>query len=188
MPSIDRVTVIHDGWGRFLLLDIRETDGTAYARQVEDHGAAVAVLPYDPDRRVVTLVRQFRAPVLYAGGPPVTIEAPAGILEAGSSPQACARREAVEETGLHLETLEPVGTFWTGPGFTTERLTLFLAAYRPAQRLSSGGGLEDEHERIEVIELPFARALAMVAGGEIADMKTVLLLRELQLRLATIAD
>lgn len=100
-PRIGGVRLVHDGWARYLVAEVMQEDGTRLTREMEDHGRAVAVLPYDPERRVATLVSQFRAPVLYSGGPPSHIEVPAGLLDEGASEDE-ARREALEETGLRL--------------------------------------------------------------------------------------
>ena len=72
---------LHEGWSRLLALRIRLADGRVMKREVEDHGGAVGVLPYDPSRRVAMLVRQFRAAVFHAGGEAEVLEAPAGLLE-----------------------------------------------------------------------------------------------------------
>ena len=82
-PYIGGTRLIHDGWARFLVAEVTMADGTRVKREIEDHGRAVAVLPYDPARRMAVLISQFRAPVLYADGPPEMIEAPAGILDEG---------------------------------------------------------------------------------------------------------
>ena len=171
---------VYKGWTtlhRLTLSDGKET----FTREVEDHGSAVGVLPYDPARRVVLLVRMPRGPVLLAGQPDI-LEIPAGLLEPGESPETAARREAAEETGLNLGALEPVGTFWTSPGISTERITLFLAAYGPEDRVSIGGGLAQEHENISVVELSIRDAVAAMAGGTAVDMRVYTLLQVLRLR------
>lgn len=182
MPAqIGGVRVVHDGWARFLVAEVIQGDGTRISREVEDHGRAVAVLPYDPDRKVATLVSQLRAPLLYAGGPESIVEAPAGLLE-DEIPEDGARREAGEETGLHLGALEPVVSAWSMPGLSTERMDLFLASYTAADRKGSGGGLAGESETVTVHEIPLAELAAMVTRGALADMKTLVLLFALQMR------
>lgn len=96
-----KVRTIHDGWAKFRIAQIALADGQVIAREIEDHGRAVAVLPYDPARRVVMLVKQLRAPMLVAAGLQQSLEAPAGILDS-EDPMECARRETMEECGLRL--------------------------------------------------------------------------------------
>ncbi|MBE7183019.1 MAG: NUDIX hydrolase [Methylobacterium mesophilicum] len=179
--SIERVDTIHEGWGRFLMLHLRTEDGARFTRQVEDHGDAACVLPYDPARRCVMLVRQPRAPLLFKGEGESLWEAPAGILDEPDA-AACARREALEEAGLRLDALEPLGAFWPMPGTATERIHLFLAPYGAADRIAEGGGLADENEAIELSEMGFAEAFAAADAGRIADLKTWALLQALRLR------
>jgi nudix-type nucleoside diphosphatase (YffH/AdpP family) len=143
---------------------------------------AVGVLPYDPERRRAILLRQFRAPVLYGEGEPYLLEAIAGLVDENESLEACVRREAMEEAGLRLGTLEPVGAGWSTPGFTTERVHLFLAAYAPADRVSGGGGLPEEHEDIEVQEIGINDLADMLERNAIADLKTLALVQALLLR------
>lgn len=181
MHVIDKIKTVHDGWGRFHLATLRYPDGSEHPRQIEDHGETTCVLPYDPDRRVVTLVRQPRPGPLFVGAPALLIEAPAGVTD-GEDPAHAARREAMEETGLRLGDLQSLGALWSMPGCATERMHCYLAAYGETDRVGDGGGVAHEGEDIEVMELPVAEAAAMVASGEICDMKTVFLMQALQLR------
>ena len=182
MPhQILKVQPLYEGWGRYLKLTIRLPDGDTVEREMEDHGSAVVVLPYDPERRVATLVRLFRAPPFHVAGVPKMLEAPAGILEE-DDPAACARREAMEEVGLELGALEPIGALWTMPGISTERMHFYLASYTSAQRKAAGGGLAEEHEHIEVTEMPLAELVSMAERGVITDVKTLLLVQTLRLR------
>ena len=180
-PRIGGVRLVHEGWACYLVAEVMQDDGSRITREMEDHGRAVAVLPYDPDRRVATLVAQFRAPVLYSGGPAIHVEAPAGLLDEGA-PEDEARREVGEETGLRLGALEPVASAWTMPGLSTERMDLFLAAYGETDRAGPGGGLAAEGEQVAVHEISLADLAAMGGRGAITDMKTLVLLFALQLR------
>ncbi len=178
MAEIVEVKELYRGWARFCLVSFRLEDGTVLVRSVEDHGACAVVLPYDPERRVALLVRQLRPGVALAGGTEGP-EPPAGIIEPGESGEACARREAEEETGLVLKALEPVGRFWSSPGATTEAAELFLAPYSAADRIGEGGGV-DEHEDIETFELPLAELAAEIERG--GDLKLFALVQVLKLR------
>lgn len=186
-PEILRVRSIHDGWARFVIAKVRLPDGQEITREIVDHGRAVCVLPYDPERRAALLVRQFRAPPLFAGDSAEMLEAPAGLLEE-DSPDDCARREALEEVGVRLGALEPVATVWSMPGLSTERMSLFLAPYAAADRVAAGGGVAGEHENITVVETPLAELAAMAARGDLVDMKTLLLLLALKDRRPELFD
>ncbi|HKH35125.1 MAG TPA: NUDIX hydrolase [Beijerinckiaceae bacterium] len=175
------VETLHEGWGKLLLLRIELPDRHVLKREVEDHGAAVAVLPYDPERRLAVLVRQFRAPAFHAAGKADVLEAPAGMLDEGD-PEACARREAGEEVGLALGALERVGAVWTMPGVSTERIHLFLARYSQADKIGAGGGLAEEHENTVVVETSLPELGRMAERGELADLKTLALVQALRLR------
>lgn len=185
--EIVHIETAFKGWGRYLVATLRLADGRTFKREIEDHGTAIGVLAYDPERRVAMLVRQVRAPVLYIEKRQYTLELIAGIVEDGD-PAATARREAMEETGLRLGTLEDVATVWTMPGVSTERMSLYLAAYCEADRVEKGGGLAVENEVITVIEMPLAEVARMADGGELTDMKTLALVQTLRLRRPELFD
>jgi nudix-type nucleoside diphosphatase (YffH/AdpP family) len=151
-------------------------------RETYDRGNGATLLPYDPERRTVLLTRQFRYPVYVNGHPDgLLIEAAAGLLD-DDGPEVAMRREAEEELGVTLGEVEHVFDVFMSPGSVTERLHFFAAPYRPVDRTGAGGGLEEEGEDIEVVELPFDEALAMIDDGRIADAKTIMLLQWAALR------
>jgi nudix-type nucleoside diphosphatase (YffH/AdpP family) len=172
---------VYEGFSRLLIATIALPDGHAIRREIEGHGRAVCVLPYDPARRTAILVRQFRAPVALSDGREHLLEAVAGSLE-DETPDACAYREALEEAGLKLRALEHLGTAWSMPGVSTELLDLYLAEYSEADRIAVGGGIPDEHEGITVVELPLTELAAMADAGQIMDMKTLAVVQTLRLR------
>lgn len=180
-PVIRGTRILHDGWSRFLVAEVTMPDGTRLKREIEDHGRAVAVLPYDPDRRMALLVEQFRPPAFYAVGAESLLEVPAGLLDEGDAEEG-ARREAYEECGVRLRALERIVCGWSMPGISTEQMDLFLAPYGEADRAGPGGGLADEHENITVHEMPLDTLAVMGDRGEIADIKTLLLTYALRLR------
>jgi len=130
--------------------------------EVVHHRGAAAVVPLLDDGRVA-LVRQYRHA---ASG--WLLEVPAGTLAAGEAPEACAAREIAEETGYRAQRLEPLGWVWTTPGFTDERIWLYLAT-----GLEPGGQTLDDDEVLAVELLPFADAVARAEAGEICDGKSV---------------
>ncbi len=166
--------------GRFDLtrteIEVTEDDGSTrtLTHEVYRHGKAAAVLLYDAQRRVVMLVKQFRAGAYLGDGALATIEVCAGMLD-GDPPEVCAIREALEETGVAIR--EPVRAFdaYMSPGGMSEKIACFVAPYGEADRTGKGGGV-DEDEHIEVLEIPFGEALTMVERGAIADAKTIALL------------
>jgi GDP-mannose pyrophosphatase NudK len=166
--------------GRFDLtrteIEVHEDDGSTRTlnHDVYRHGKAAAVLLYDAKRQVVVLVKQFRAGAYLSDGALATIEVCAGMLD-GDPPDVCATREALEETGVVIR--DPVHAFdaYMSPGGMTEKIACFVVPYGEADRTGKGGGV-DEDEHIEVLEIPFAEALAMIGSGAIADAKTIALL------------
>jgi nudix-type nucleoside diphosphatase (YffH/AdpP family) len=182
MPiEIAEVQIVHDGWGKFLVATVRLEGGELIRREIEDHGNAVGVLPYDPVRRTAILVRQFRAPMFYAIGLEQTLEVIAGGLK-GDDPRVSIQREALEEAGLRLETLLHVLTAMSMPGVSTMRIALYLATYRQEDRVAEGGGLAEEREDITVVEMPLSELARSVDEGNLVDLSTGFLVQTLRLR------
>ena len=181
-PKIVQQEVIYEGWGSYLKLKVALPDGVQVERQLDHHGDAAAVLPYDPERRTCVLARLWRIGSLFRGGPARLLEAPAGMIDPGEAAEACGRREAMEEVGLRLGALDLVAKAWASPSVSSEIIHLYLAPFGVADRIGAGGGLAEEHEGIEVVELPVAELWRMVQAGEIADMKTVTLTYALRQR------
>lgn len=178
--------LLADDWATLTkyTIDYRRRDGghETQIRQVYDRGNGACILPYDPERGTVLLVRQFRMPVWIntGGGPSRLIEACAGLLD-DLDPAAAIRREAEEELGYRLGEIHRVLDVFMSPGSVSERLAFFTARYTPADRIFKGGGKPEEGEDIEVLEPSLDEALAMVRSGEIADAKTIILLWHLKL-------
>lgn len=159
--------------GRVISLDVdtvRFPDGSLGELEMIRHPGASAVVPLlgAPDEAdpALLLIRQYR----YAADQ-YLYEIPAGRLDAGETPAACAGRELLEETGYRATSLAPIFTMYTTPGFTDETIHLFLAT-----GLTAGAHQREPDEFLELVPTTLSRALAMVEAGEIRDAKTALAL------------
>ncbi len=149
-------------------------------REVFERGHAAAVLPYDPLRDEIVLIRQFRAGAYVAGRHPWTWEIVAGILEGDESPEQLIRREAVEEAALEIRDVIPMHAVVLSPGACSETCATYLGRVDSAK---AGGvyGLESEGENILVKVLPFSEARAMLDRDEIGNAIGVIALQWLAL-------
>jgi ADP-ribose pyrophosphatase len=159
--------------GKLVKVDVDTVRGPSRAEfdlEIVRHPGAAAVVPLLSDREspdpTVLLIEQYR----YATGGTIW-EVPAGVLEAGEDPADCARRELTEETGAVAETVEHLTTVYTTPGFTDERIHVFLAT-----GISQGEPKHEADEFIKMKPLPLARALEMIRDGEIVDAKSIVAL------------
>jgi nudix-type nucleoside diphosphatase (YffH/AdpP family) len=150
--------------------------------EVFDRRNASAILLHNVKRDTVTLVRQLRIAAHLAGEQAYLLEVPAGFIDDGETPMQAALREAHEETGYKIVKATPAFAAFMSPGSVTEKLHGFYAAVTDADRIAAGGGLDDEQEDLEVVELAFAEAMEMVEAGEIIDAKTIMLLQWAALR------
>jgi nudix-type nucleoside diphosphatase (YffH/AdpP family) len=160
----------------------RSGERVTQVREVYDRGNGAAILLYNPEAKTVILTRQFRMPTFVNGNPTgMLIECCAGLLDRDNAEEAI-RRETEEETGYKIGSVEKVLEAYMSPGSVTEILYLFVAEYSKAMKVGDGGGLEEESEDIEVLEIPYSRAWEMVRTGEIRDGKTILLLQYAELK------
>lgn len=160
-----------------------EKDGrrAMQSREVYDRGNGAVILLYNKQARTVILTRQFRMPTYLNGNATgMLIEACAGLLDK-DNPEVAIRRETEEETGYKIGVIEKVFESYMSPGSVTEILYFFTAEYELSMKVGDGGGLEEEQEEIEVLELSIDRALEMVKTGEIRDGKTIMLLQHVRL-------
>jgi nudix-type nucleoside diphosphatase (YffH/AdpP family) len=177
------VEVLSSDWYvlRKTTFDQRHRDGrwTTEQRETHDRGNGATMLLYDTERETVLLTRQFRFPVYVNGHPDgMLVETPGGLLDDDDEhPELAVRREVVEETGHTIGEVQHVFDVYMSPGSVTERVSFYAAAYGPSTRTHEGGGLDEEGEDIEIVELPFRRALEMIRTGEINDAKTIMLLQ-----------
>jgi nudix-type nucleoside diphosphatase (YffH/AdpP family) len=175
------VELLASAWHVFrrTTFEYRHANGTwtTEVRETYDRGNGATILLHDTARGTVLLSRQFRFPVYVNGHRDgMLIETAAGLLD-DDDPETAIRREAEEELGVTLGAIEHVFDVFMSPGSVTERVHFFAAPYTSASRTSAGGGLADEGEDIEVLELEFRTALNMIQTGEIADAKTIMLLQ-----------
>ena len=151
--------------GRVVTLRLKylpQADGSRHLREIVEHAPGAAVVAVD-DNGQVLLVRQPRPAVDTA-----LLELPAGLVDPGEAPIDCARRELAEETGYSASQLEPLLSFYTSPGFSTELIHVFVAT-----GLREGSVAHDEEEEIELVRLALGDAIRQVTEGEISDAKTV---------------
>ncbi|ELB3744661.1 GDP-mannose pyrophosphatase NudK [Salmonella enterica] len=165
---------------RNITYDLTRRNGEVirHKREVYDRGNGATILLYNSTKKTVLLVRQFRVATWVNGNQDgMLIETCAGLLD-NDEPEVCIRKEAIEETGYDVGEVRKIFELYMSPGGVTELIHFFIAEYHDSEHASIGGGVEDEE--IEVLELPFSRALEMVRSGESRDGKTVLLLNYLQ--------
>ncbi len=147
------------------------------SREAYDRGNGATILLYNTDQQTVILTRQFRLPTFINGNASgMLIEACAGLLD-NDKPEDCIRRETEEETGFKISHVQKIMEAYMSPGSVTELLYFFVAEYNKAMKINEGGGIENEQEDIEVLELDLNEALQMIATGEIKDAKTIMLLQ-----------
>lgn len=179
--------LLSDHWTKLTAVSYeqQEKDGhwSNQKRETYHNPDGVGVLPYDCQRKTVLFVRQFRVPPYLVNGTESVLEACAGHIEKGETAEQSILREAGEELGYQIHHLELVFNGFTSPGFSTEQLWLYLAQYRQQDHLSSGGGLIEEGENLEIVEMDFDEAVSLLDKKQINDMKTALLINALRLRL-----
>ncbi|CAG0910858.1 unnamed protein product, partial [Cyprideis torosa] len=152
------------------------------ARESYDRGNGATVLLYNREKQTVVLIRQFRMPSYLNGNSDgLLIETCAGLLD-GDDPETCVLKEAEEESGIRPRKAEKVFESYMSPGAVTEIIHFYVAEYTDADRVGPGGGLDSEQEDIEVLEVPFEKALEMVSDGTIRDAKTIMLLQYAKLQ------
>lgn len=181
----DRVKIVgektlSDGWTRLSAYELDYTDRQGERhhlhREIYHRTEAACILLYDAKRDIVILVRQFRLPAHLLGEPGWMVEVPAGLLDE-DHPEDAIRREAMEETGYRLRDVKFLFKAFMSPGAITERVHFFYAPIDLSDRIDEGGGLAEEHEDIEVLELTLDEAVAMIGNGKICDAKTIMLLQ-----------
>ncbi|AFN33619.1 GDP-mannose pyrophosphatase NudK [Klebsiella michiganensis] len=180
--NIIKDKILSENWFllRNMTYELTRSDGSVvrHRREVYDRGNGATILLYNRHKQTVVLVRQFRVATWVNGNEDgMLIETCAGLLDS-DEPEECVRKEAIEETGFEVGEVRKLFELFMSPGGVTELIYFFIAEYNDTQRANDGGGVDDED--IEVLELPYHRALEMMANGEIRDGKAVILLQYLQ--------
>jgi GDP-mannose pyrophosphatase NudK len=174
-------TLLSDNW--YILnkiqYEVLEKDGSwkKQTREVYDRGNGATILLYNKEQGTVILTKQFRLPSFVNGNADgMLIETCAGLLDK-DNPEDCIRRETEEETGYKVSDVKKVFEAYMSPGSVTEILYFFVASYTKDMKISEGGGVAEEQENIEVLEIPLNKAVKMIETGEIKDGKTIMLLQ-----------
>ena len=177
---IKKVEVLSDNWYvlRKTTYDFQGRNGAwrTLTRETYDRGNGATILLYSKLKQTVVLTRQFRFPAFVNEHDGMLVETCAGLLDR-DDPQTCIRKETEEETGYRIQEVRKVFEAFMSPGSVTERLYFFVGEYFDGDKVSDGGGVEEDGEEIEVLELPLDTALAMIGSGDIADAKTIMLLQ-----------
>ncbi len=181
------IEILSDNWYTLkkVNFDFRKNDGNweRQSREAYDRGNGAAILLYNLEKETVILTKQFRMPTFLNGNTSgMMIEVCAGLLEKDNA-EDCIRRETQEETGYEISNVEKVFEAYMSPGSVTEIVHFFIAEYHEDMKIGEGGGVAEEQEDIEVLELKFSEALIMMKDGKIKDGKTIMLLQHLQLKL-----
>jgi GDP-mannose pyrophosphatase NudK len=177
--------ILSDNWYTLkkITYEYRKANGLlqTQSREAYDRGNGATILLYNKEQNTVILTRQFRLPSFVNGNTDgMLIEACAGLLDK-DNPEDCIRRETEEETGYKIAEVRKIFEAYMSPGSVTEMLYFFIAEYFQSMKVNEGGGVEHEEENIEVLELPFQKALYMIDSGEIKDAKTIMLLQYIKL-------
>lgn len=183
--KIRKTEILSDNW--YILNKVtydfhnKNGDWETHSREAYDRGNGATILLYNKEQRTVILTRQFRLPTYINGNETgMLLEACAGLLDE-DNPEDCIRKETEEETGYRVKGVQKVFEAYMSPGSVTEILYFFVAEYDAQMKVSEGGGLEEEQENIEVVEMNFDEAISMIETGELKDAKTIMLLQYAQL-------
>jgi nudix-type nucleoside diphosphatase (YffH/AdpP family) len=180
-----KTEILSDNWYILnkCIFEYQKKDGTweTQEREAYDRGNGATILLYNKQKKTVILTRQFRVPTYINGNETgMLIESCAGLLDKDNA-EDCIKKETEEETGYAIESVEKIFEAYMSPGSVTEIVHFFIAEYDSSMRTGKGGGVENEQEEIEVLELNIYKAIDMIVKGEIKDGKTIMLLQHLAL-------
>ncbi|MEZ4803044.1 MAG: NUDIX domain-containing protein [Gelidibacter sp.] len=152
------------------------------SRETYDRGNGTGILLYNREKKTVILTKQFRMPSYHNDkNDGMSIEVCAGAIDKNESAESTIIREVEEEVGYRIQKAEQVFSAYSSPGALSEKMYLFIAEYNDDMKVNDGGGVENENEEIEVLELKFQKAIEMVSSGDIQDFKTIMLLQYAQI-------
>lgn len=179
--KIQQTEILSDNWYTLKKVtyeyQLKNGSWETHAREAYDRGNGATILLYNKAKQTVILTRQFRLPTYINGNETgMLIEACAGLLDK-NNPEDCIRKETEEETGYRVSKVRKLFEAYMSPGSVTEVLYFFAAEYDEAMKVGTGGGLAEEQEHIEVLEVNFEQACGMLETGEIRDAKTIMLLQ-----------
>ena len=179
--KITKNEILSDNWFTLkkVTYEYQKEDGDwqTQIREVYDRGNGASILLFNKENKTVVLTRQLRIPTYLNGNDTgMMIETCAGMLEE-ENPEDCIKRETEEETGYQVKEVRKIFEAYMSPGAITEILHFFVGEYSKEMKVNDGGGLDEEQENIEVLEMPFDKAMQMITTGEIKDAKTILLLQ-----------
>ena len=179
--KIKEIKLLSDNWYTLnkVTYDYKKKNGEwqTHSREAYDRGNGATILLYNKEKKTVILTRQFRLPTFVNGNESgMLIETCAGLLDKDNA-EDCIRKETEEETGYKITKVKKIFESYMSPGSVTEILYFFVAEYNREMKISEGGGLEEEQENIEVLELDFDKAFNMIYTGDIKDGKTIMLLQ-----------
>lgn len=179
--KIKETKLLSDNWYTLnkITYDYQKKNGEweTHSREAYDRGNGATILLYNKNKKTVILTSQFRLPTYINGNETgMLIETCAGLLDEDNA-EDCIRKETEEETGYKITKVQKIFDAYMSPGSVTEILYFFVAEYNPKMKVSEGGGLVEEQENIEVLELTFEKAYSMIYTGEIKDGKTIMLLQ-----------
>ncbi len=174
VPEFLKKKNIYHSFADLDLWEFRDTvSGDTISRYIITRPDAAAILLFNTDSQSFIFIRQFRAPVFSRDNQGIILEIPAGVLEKNESPEDCIIRETLEETGYQIDNPFYLGEIYPSCGLMNERIHLFYKEVNYSQKVKSGGGLDKEHEYLELVEIPKADINSYLKNGKIKDAKAM---------------
>lgn len=178
--------VVSNFWGKLEHVNfnflLKKGNSVNLTHEVYGKSDGIAVLLYNSTSKNIVLVKQFRMPVYKAKvNQGYSIEVVGGTIDNNESIEESAIREIKEEVGYKIDNLKKITTVFLSPGIVREKTHLFIAEYKEENKIFDGGGVLEENEEIEILEIPFVKCLQMVKNEEIIDARTLILLQYIEM-------